>query len=193
MQFYFKIFYLLIGFLFIGNCYGQEIANDTIFIKKTVHTEKIEIDTLIIKGGISPAETKVLIGTTFLPYSNKMIGLLNKGIEPISLNVVEECNQSVDPELFVNYPQFIKVERDSNELTIDVSVIANCCHEFLGEAEVLNDDTLNLIYTSYGGFCTCSCVFTLRFIFNTEMESNYNILKFVKINNSVIKAVIPSP
>lgn len=176
----------------LSSLYGQIAENDTVFIKKEVHFKKVEIDTIIIKGGIPPSQPKVLIGTTFLPYSNKMIGLLNKGLSPIKLEVIEECNGSITPKNFKDYPKFIKIVRNSNQLTIDVSIFANCCHNFLGEAEVIENDTLNLIYTSYGGFCSCNCCFTLRYKFNTSMEKNYQILKYVTINSSKKKGKIPN-
>src|SRR5690606_36218333 len=45
-------------------------------------------------------------------------------------------------------------------------------------------DTLNLVYTSYGGFCSCNCCFTIRYKFDTSMEEVYQVLNHVTINNS---------
>ena len=169
---------------------GQSTELDTVFVKRTVGVNEFEIDTLFIPSGRSSKQ--VLAGTTFLPYSDKMIGLLNNGLSPTSLEVVEECDRSVDPRTFDDYPKFLNVWRGKNELTIDVSVVANCCHNFLGEAEVVGSDTLNLVYTSYGGFCSCNCCFTLRYKFNTKMEANYQILKFVTINSNETVGQIPA-
>jgi hypothetical protein len=95
----------------------------------------------------------------------------------------------MEPE---KYPVFNRIERAGDLLVIDVTVAANCCHEFLGEAQVLQDDTLDLVYTSYGGFCACSCCFTLRYTFNTEMEAEYVKLKKVIVNgNETVVGVIP--
>jgi hypothetical protein len=182
---------LIICIFQLNGIYSQIVENDTVFIKKSVHTEKTEIDTIIIRGGISPAQPQVLIGTTFLPYSNKMIGLLNCGLSPISLDLVQGCDNSIEPSMFKNYPIFREISRDSTSLKIEVSVIANCCHNFLGEAELVGKDTLNLVYTSYGGFCSCECCFTLRFKFNTTMEEYSQILKFVTVNGSKSFGQIP--
>lgn len=187
----FKILTVLIGVFQLNLTYGQTIENDTVFIKRTVHTEMAEIDTIVIKNGISPAQPQVLIGTTFLPNTNKMIGLLNKGLSPISLKLVQGCDNTVDPSTFDDYPIFREIQRDSTLLTIEVSVIANCCHNFLGEAEVIGKDTLNLVYTSYGGFCSCECSFTLKYQFDTTMEEYYSILKYVTINESKVVGKIP--
>lgn len=186
-----KVFALLIGVFQLTVIYGQLVESDTVFIKRTVHTATTEIDTIVIKNGISPLQTQVLIGTTFLPSSDKMIGLLNKGISPISLTLVQSCDNSVGPSAFKDYPIFREIKRDSTTLTIEVSVIANCCHHFLGEAEVIGKDTLNLVYTSYGGFCSCKCCFTLKYKFDITMAEDYPILNYVTINGSKVVGQIP--
>lgn len=162
--------------------FGQNIPPDTVFVKRTVDKNEFEIDTLYIPGG--RITTQVLAGTMFLPSSDKMNWLLNNGLSPISLEIINECNNTTDPSTFKEYPKFLSTSRIGNTMTIDVSVIANCCHNFLGEAEVKGKDTLNLIYTSYGGFCSCRCEFTLRYMFDTSMEDNYEILNYVTINGS---------
>ena len=173
----------------LTSVYGQNIELDTVFVKKTIGENEFEIDTLFIPGGRSSQQ--VLAGTTFLPYSAKMLGLLNKGLSPISLEIIQECDNNTDPKTFKDYPKFTEVKRDSNELIIDVAIVANCCHNFLGEAEVVGNDTLNLVYTSYGGFCSCNCCFILRFRFDTTMEEHYQILKHVTINRSETVGRIP--
>lgn len=171
------------------NLFGQKIELDTVFVKRLVGVNKFEIDTLFIPGGRS--STQVLAGTTFLPYSDKMIGLLSNGLSPISLEIIKECDNTTDPRTFKDYPKFTSTSRNGDTLTIDVSVIANCCHNFLGEAEVVGMDTLNLVYTSYGNFCSCECYFMLRYKFNAKMESTYQILNYVTINNSKTVGKIP--
>lgn len=161
---------------------SQNTDLDTVFIKKSVGANQFEMDTLYIPS--SRIYKQVLAGTTFLPYSEKMNRLLNNGIFPISLEVLEECGSTSDPSTFRSYPKFIEAKRDADVLTIDVAIVANCCVNFLGEAEVTGKDTLNLVYTTYGGFCFCECCFTLRYKFDTALEANYQILKFVTINGS---------
>jgi hypothetical protein len=190
-----KSLYSLLTLLFLAchvvPSFGQSLENDTIFIKRYVHTEELEIDTLIIENGISPAQTKVLVGTMFIPMSDKMIGLLNNGLSPIRLELIQGCDNTVDPRTFADHPLFQKVERDSTTLTVEVSVIANCRHDFLGEAEVIGNDTLNLIYTSYGGFCSCQCCFTLNYAFDTTMEEDNQVLRYVTINRSKKVGLVP--
>jgi hypothetical protein len=184
-----KILTIIFCVLAITSVSGQNTELDTVFVKKTIGQNRFEIDTLFIQSGRSSEQ--VLAGTTFLPNSDKMIGLLNNGLEPISLKIIKECDNNTDPRTFKDYPKFTEVKRDSNELIIDVSVVANCCHNFLGEAEVVGNDTLNLVYTSYGGFCSCNCCFTLRYRFDTTMEEYNQILRYVTINGSKAVGVIP--
>lgn len=189
MKHLFKLIFLIIVFFALPSVNAQNKELDTVFVKRKIEKNTFEIDTLFIPSGVSSKQ--VLVGTQFLPYSNKMIGLLNSGLQPISLEVLSECNESVDRKTFNQYPKFVNVERKLDTLIIDVSVVANCCHNFLGEAEVVNETTLNLVYTSYGGFCSCNCIFTLRYKFNTFFEKNYQILDSVKINGSNVEHIIP--
>lgn len=180
---------IALSFLFQVNfVFGQQVEMDTVFVKRSVGENEFIIDTITIPAGKS--STQVLTGTTFLPYSDNMIGLLNHGLSPVSLTIIEECDQNFDPKSAEKYPFFRKVSRDSNQLIIDVTIVSNCCHNFLGEATVL-DDTLKLIYTAYGGFCSCTCCFTLRYIFDTTFEADYHMLKFLTINESRIVEPIP--
>lgn len=184
-----RILTILLCVFELTSVYGQIDELDTVFVKKTIGDNEFEIDTLYIPRGRSSQQ--VLAGTTFLPYSDKIIGLLNKGLSPISLELIQECDNNTDPKTFKDYPKFIEVKRDSITLTVDVSIVANCCHNFLGEAEVVGNDTLNLVYTSFGSFCSFACCFTLRYKFNTTTEAQYHILKYLTINGSTTVGKIP--
>jgi hypothetical protein len=166
---------------------GQSSDFDTVFVKRTVGIQVYDIDTLFIPGGRST--TQVLAGTTFLPYSDKMIDLLSYGISPISLDILDECNKNINPNSFEEYPKFMSSSRDGDTLTVVVSVMANCCHQFLGEAQV-HRDTLHLLYTSYGGFCSCECCFTLRFRFDMSMEDSQKGVKHVRLNGNSLPGFI---
>lgn len=184
-----KLLIFLIFTILSVHAIGQNTQLDTVFVKRSIDINKFEIDTLYIQGGVST--TQVLAGTTFLPSSDKIVGLLNKGLSPIDIRIINTCDDRVDSKEFSKYPKFRNIERQDNKLIIDVSVIANCCHNFLAEAEVLAKDTLNLLYTSYGDFCSCECPFTLRYTFDTTFEKNYQILKHVTINGSTKVENIP--
>ena len=166
----------------IHSSFGQVKEKDSVFVKSTISENEFRYDTLFFEKGI--ANPPVLVGTTVLKDSEKNFLLQNKGLYLDKIEVINGCNEGIDPRTFKNYPKFEKIVRDSNSLTIDVTIISNCCYEFLGEAEVIGTDTLNLIYTGYGNYCSCSCCFTLRYTFDTSMEHYYNILEKVMINNN---------
>ncbi len=168
---------------------SQNKQMDSVFIKKSISEYQFEVDTQLVS---SVSFQNVLVGTTFLPYSEKMISLLNNGLAPIRFSKVDECNKEILPTEFKEYPQYNMIERGKNTLTIEVKVIANCCHNFLGEAEVIEKDILRLSYTSYGGFCSCDCCYTLRYEFDTTMEETYQTLKTVTLNSSNLLGKIPS-
>jgi hypothetical protein len=182
---------LIYGF-FLLSCSVHETSNEqrnelsNLQLKNDSLQHQLDSLTLVLRTG----NDSLLVGTTFLPYSNKMIGLLNKGLEPISLEIIENCDDSWDHESDKDYPKFIASNRTATTLSIDVTIIANCCHNFLGEAEIMGD-TLNLMYTSYGGFCGCECPFTLRYTFDTTLETEYQVLRFVTINKNSVVGVLP--
>ena len=165
--------------------FGQTAKPDTVFVKRSISKTEFEIDTLYIRGGNMPGQ--VLAGTTFLP-SDKMLGLMLDGLTPIKFEILEECNNGIDPKSFPDYPKFISVKKQEDTLAIDVTIVSNCCGNFLGEAEVVGKDTLNLIYTHYGGGCSCDCCFTLRYKFkigyNINLESDDFILRNITINGN---------
>lgn len=73
---------------------------------------------------------------------------------------------------------------DSNIIIFNLSILSNCCHSFLGEAEIKNN-TLNLIYTEYGEeFCGCLCCFTIEYRFNILESKQISLPKYVSVNSS---------
>lgn len=114
-----------------------------------------------------------------------MINLLNQGLFPVSFTIVSDCNNTTEPRTYKNYPTF-KISRIApNRLIIDVDIIANCCSNFLGEAEIIGKDTLNLLYTHYGAYCACSCRYSLRYIFNDFSKDHGFALKYITVNGSI--------
>ena len=69
-------------------------------------------------------------------------------------------------------------------MVIDITINANCCADFLGEIEVTKNNVLNLIYHSYGGYCSCGCCFglTYQLFLAREEDYDFNKIKSVMIN-----------
>ena len=132
--------------------FGCNSKNNTEELSLEIESLKVENDS--IKQLLNSLKNKknALSGTCFLPYSSKMIDLLNKRLEPVILEIIKECEvRKIEHKL---YPKFVKIERTLSTLIIDVEIVANSYHHFLGEAEIINNKTLNLIYTGYNGFCS---------------------------------------
>jgi len=185
-----KFYFFILAFILIG-CSEKNNTEDLSLeiqnLRKENDSIKQLLDSQCPKSRLN--NDTILNGTTFLPHSSKMIGLINNGIEPIELKIIKECEvKDFDKDAF---PKFIEIRRTSTTLIIDVEIIANACHNFLGEAEVVGTETLNLVYTEYGGFCSWGTC-TLRFTFDTTLEKEYQVLKYVTINGSETKGVIPN-
>ena len=157
-------------------CFAQGIPKDTVFIKY----QDQDNDTLYIEGGVDPNMKQVLVGTTVLPYSKKNISLIWEGIELADLTLFKNCNEH--PKNFKLYPIFNAIQKDSNFLVVDVSIVDNCCYNFLGEASIEND-TLHLIYNGYGNYCACSCCFRLEYTFKKLDDYPSKKIKYVSIEN----------
>jgi hypothetical protein len=185
---FFKISFLILSFwlLFSSYSFSQNDVPDTVFVKRNL--EEIVIDTMYIKGGMST--NQVIVGTCFLPGTVSEINLLNHGLDPISLSVLNECNGD---ETFKPKPLFQSIKRKNDSLIIDVNIMANCCHNFLGSAEVNNENVLVLGYLGYGAYCSCDCCYTLRYIFDTSMEDEYVPIKHVAVKKKKEVGTIPLP
>ncbi len=124
-----------------------------------------------------------------LNYTDKTINLIQQGITPLSFKLIEECDRSFDSAEIENYPQIVHAEQKHGGVSLlKVVVVADCCHNFLGEAELVGTNTLNLIYISYGDTCSCACLFTLQY----EFDINKNVLiKHITINGEEEKRADP--
>lgn len=58
------------------------------------------------------------------------------------------------------------------------------------EAEIINNDTLNIIYNAYGSHCFCSCLFNMSFQFSynnklDDIEVKKTNIKSIVLNNNM--------
>jgi hypothetical protein len=181
---------LLFLFLLLSNL-GQA-QPDTIFIiypKNPILLDKNTNDTIIVN---SPFEGVLLYETTLLPNTSNQVGLYGAGL---FLNKVSgsPCKMDYDPrESTGNIINSVLITDSS--WYFDLTIIANCCHYFLGDASHIEDSILNLIYHAYGGsYCACNCCFGLQYYFNSEdyME-DYGTIRYVMINNRR-ETILPLP
>ena len=156
---------------------------DTIIIqypKDPILLEKNTNDTILIN---SPFEGLIFHGTTLLPNTSNQVGLYGYGLY---LNEVKGSPCTMDYRL-------IESQRDKiNSIVItdsswyfDLTIIANCCHYFLGDAALIEDSILNLSYYAYGGsYCACNCCFGLEYHFTVDdFMEDYGVIRYAMINN----------
>lgn len=113
-----------------------------------------QIEKVISEEEETPPPTKVLENSV-LNQQSKM-----KGYELVKLTP-STCDESL-----MGMPIKERIVRKiyhKDTLEIDVGFSANCCSSFLGEIQVKNDTTLNLIFKEYGMECFCHCCFQLTY------------------------------
>ena len=157
--------------------FSQEgIALDTIFVKRDLG--QVEIDTYYIEAGV--AFEQWLIGTTILKNSPKNIELRNKGFE-IKAVWKDTCDATQRYLNREDYPKVKSIDMKPGEIIAAVELIANCCSNFLVEGQILQNNELNLVYHEYGGFCSCTCKYSLIYILELKKEIGTVDLEFVSV------------
>ena len=89
-------------------------------------------------------ERNKLLGTTILTASEKNMSA--RWVSGISLEriIKSECQGSGE-KMLPDKINHIAIKNDPI-VTIDITINANCCYDFLTEIEVTEDNVLNLIY-----------------------------------------------
>lgn len=163
-------------------------CQDTVFIRQSdPYADSIlyKTDTVIF---LSAAKSKILYGTTILPWTDnqqvaKSYGLFFNNIK------FSECQENIeqiteDEEYLDQTNSILTVTKNDTLLTVEIKIIANCCHSFLCDISVENDSILNLIYYGYGVSCSCDCCYGLIYQIKNEryFEDNKKI-KYVMIKD----------
>ncbi len=177
MKYTLSIFFIFFFFL----AYSQ----DTVFMRyNTVDYDKpvlYKTDTLIFDNS-SERERKILIGTTVLPWTSGQMNAKNFGISDLKSITSEPCKTS-DEEAYRMKDEIISVVETENELVVSIKISANCCHSFLGDVDIIDGNTINLITHGYAVWCDCMCCFGLAFHFDIMKKmKNYSNLEYIIIN-----------
>jgi hypothetical protein len=177
MKYFLSLFFAFFVFL----TYGQ----DTVFMRynqNTYYKDPISYttDTLIFDNS-SERERSILIGTTVLPWTSGQINAKNFGIDNLKSITLAPCSD--DLEAYTMNDEIISVIETEKELIVSIKISANCCHSFLGDVDVYDENTINLITHGYGSWCGCMCCFGLTFHFDTMQEmEGYSQLEYIIIN-----------
>lgn len=83
---------------------------------------------------------------------------------------VSFCEESIDGPNPNAHQKITSLQANNDGFSVAFTVIGNCCSEFLCEATILEDATLNIIYHEFGRFCSCNCLFTLTYSFEVDHE-----------------------
>ena len=167
--------YLAALFILISSACADRSAIEKIIIHDTVYIET--------QVNEKPHAVHELKGTTVLNSSEKNMssrwlnGLWLDGLK--SSECLSQQSETPSPTQITSAKQI-----NDSTLIITASINENCSYSFLGEIEVVANNTLNLIYHGYGRYANCNCSFALTYKIKIFRDSDYNLsnLKYVTIN-----------
>jgi hypothetical protein len=168
----------LLSFLILAfspDTFGQQDTIIIIYPQDPIYLHKTGNDTLIID---TPTEGNVLFGTTIIPTTSNQVGLYGAGLWLDNLTE-SPCNSSKEPS---GIDKILGLTMNDSILSISMEITSNCCHKFLGDAELVDNSILNLIYIGYGGNCACYCCFGLDYTFRREHTDPDIVITHVMIN-----------
>lgn len=140
-------------------------------------------DSGIVSKKFTYDSSHVLRGTTVLAGSDK--NLNSRWVYGLSLVELSstDCMGAMSEH---PTPTEITAVNQLNDSTISISanIYANCGQDFLGEIEIVSENTLNLVYHGYGDFASCNCCFGLTYTIDLpdRKEHDFRKIKFVTIN-----------
>jgi hypothetical protein len=145
-------------------------------------------------------ETSIIDSTNYNKSSNIIVApigtqLLNESkrtkyvweITTYDLLDISFANCESDGEEIYNtkYPIINEVIHNDSILSVDFNFRDECGSDFLCEVELVDNNTLNLIYHQFGAYTSCLCCYGLKYNFNIIIEdqngSEPNI-EFITIN-----------
>ncbi|WP_299520810.1 hypothetical protein [Winogradskyella sp.] len=132
-------------------------------------------------------------GTQILYKSERLYRLKWENGYILKSIIVSECSELDNKEVADEEDKKIDtIFIDDNSFTIKFKAYENCCSKFLCEAELISNNTLNIIYNAFGSHCSCNCLFDMTYIFefNTRL-SEINVEKS-KIDNIVFNGDLNS-
>ncbi|MFD2562131.1 hypothetical protein [Aquimarina rubra] len=178
-----KISFLVVSLLLANPFFAQERKFDTVIVKRQIATNDYETDTLLVQKN-SMRSNQVLVGTMLLKDSRKLSRLSLSGVEALSLEMIDTCDEgqeassSFGRSRYKLHENITDIQRKDNIVTIDVQLVSNCCNDFLGEADT-RGDMIWLGYMDYGDNCLCYCTYHLRYKFDiTNLDANMG-LKYI--------------
>ena len=149
-----------------------------------INSKGVIHDTIFVEKKSEEKEYNKLIGTTVLKLSEKIVATGHASGLWLENLTTSECGAPMEHPTPTQITS-IKQPNDST-LIIKALIDANCSYDFLGESEVLNGNTLNLLYHGYGGYAQCNCEYELTYTFEVT-SGGLNIpdkIKFVTVDGA---------
>ena len=172
----FKVLFTILMFL---NCENSTDKKDTF----QNPSKEVINDTVTVQGKKKPITPK---GNQILENGEKLYNLKwENGYILKSINISECDNSNIDEDINKLDKKIDSIMIDNDSFTINFKAFENCCSEFLCEAEIINNDTLNIIYNAYGSHCFCNCLFNMSFQFSYN-----NKLDNIKVTKTKIKSIV---
>lgn len=167
-------------FIFLMSCETKITQADTINIK---HKEETQPKIIVPEG------SQLFHESVKLHYLHGVDGyiLTSTNIKPCknSGSGVEDPNDD---------KKLNRITFAEDSFSIHFSIVENCCSEFLCEAEIIDESTLNIIYHPFGKHCSCNCKFELEYTFILddsleEIGQKRTAIKYIQFNNEPISKV----
>lgn len=166
----------LAAFLLIASVsFGQQDTIIIVYPQDPTYLIKTGSDTLFVD---TPSDGTILFGTTIIPITSNQVGLYGAGLWLDNL-VDSPCHSSQEPS---GIDKNISSSSNDSILRVSLEITSNCCHRFLGDAELVDDSVLNLIYIGYSGNCACYCCVGLTYTFRKEYPNPDIKISHVMIN-----------
>lgn len=177
--FNYKLLKMLLATTFLLNCESNIGTKDT----SQKPSKEVMIDTANAKAKKNIIAPK---GNQIFENSEKLYNLKwENGYILKSINISECDNSNTDEGIYKFDKKIDSISFTNDSFTINFKAVENCCSEFLCEAEIINNDTLNIIYNAYGSHCYCNCLFDMSFKFSYN-----NRLDDIKVERTNIKSII---
>lgn len=156
--------YIFILLIILLSCSSDDQIDENLQANIEETISKVPRDSLKVRDTVVP-DLIAPKGTQMLADSKKTFYV--NDVSPYFLKHVtlSECNESEGYPSYADHNQLQSINWTDSTLTIDFSIVETCGSDFLCEVEMIDNNTLNLIYHQYNSLATCNCCYGLKYTF----------------------------
>ena len=141
--------------LLLSSCRMNEKHKESISEKiKSIDSEEV----------VAPKGNQLFEGSVKLQHLQIVHGYRLKSV------LVQSCDDHLGEPNLDDDKRISAISIKENTFEIEFSVVENCCSDFLCEAEIVNESTLNILYHAFGTHCSCACKFEMKYSFTIEHD-----------------------